>query len=137
MGTHGKKAEIVPKVVYAPVSVGQLVDQISILELKTRFITAPEKAANIARELSCLKQVAAEYELALDDADYRELKNANKILWSAEDAIREKERASQFDDEFIALARQIYRTNDKRAAIKRRISTTHFSYIAEEKQYLE
>ncbi len=125
------------KLIYSPISVGQLFDQISILEIKNEKIKDEEKTANIKRELKLLKGLAAEEGLQLDTAYYYELKSVNKKLWKIEDIIREKERAKEFDIEFIELARSIYHINDRRSAIKRKINLAYSSEIIEEKQYAE
>ncbi len=125
------------KLIYSPISVGQLFDQISILEIKNEKIKDEEKTANIKRELKLLKGLAAEEGLQLDTEYYYELKSVNKKLWKIEDIIREKERAKEFDIEFIELARSIYHINDRRSAIKRKINLAYSSEIIEEKQYAE
>ncbi len=122
----------------APISVGELVDKISILEIKAAAITDPAKQANVMRELAALeavrrREVAALPELA---ALYAELKSANRTLWQIEDEIRERERGGQFDERFIELARSVYRINDRRAVLKRRINELTGSEIVEEKSYV-
>lgn len=121
-----------------PVSVGELLDKISILELKMAAAAGdPAKRANVGRELAALdsvrsEQVAASAELS---ALYGELQSVNRSLWEIEDAIREHERAGHFDARFIELARSVYRENDRRAAIKRRINDLTGSELVEEKIY--
>ncbi len=122
----------------APISVGELVDKISILEIKAAAITDPAKQANVMRELAALeavrrREVAALPELA---ALYAELKSANRTLWQIEDEIRAHERDGRFDERFIELARNVYRTNDQRAVLKRRINELTGSEIVEEKSYV-
>ena len=121
-----------------PVSVGELLDKISILEIKAEVITDPAGQANVMRELAALdairgQEVAASPELA---ALYAELQAVNRSLWRVEDDIRAVERAGRFDDGFIALARRVYRDNDRRAALKRRINELTGSEIVEEKSYV-
>lgn len=121
-----------------PVSVGELLDKISILEIKAEVITDPARQANVMRELTALdairgREVAASPELA---ALYAELQAVNRSLWRVEDDIRAVERAGRFDDGFIALARRVYRDNDRRAALKRRINELTGSEIIEEKSYV-
>jgi uncharacterized protein DUF6165 len=121
-----------------PISVGELLDKISILEIKAEAIIDPAKQANVMRELAALdavrrREVAALPELAVLCA---ELKAANRALWQIEDEIRERERAGLFDDGFIELARGVYRTNDRRAVLKRRINELTRSEIVEEKSYV-
>ena len=121
-----------------PISVGELLDKISILEIKAEAIADPAKQAHVMRELALLEavrehEVAAMPELA---ALYVELKSANQALWQIEDEIRERERSGQFDGGFIELARSVYRTNDRRAVLKRRINQMTGSEIVEEKSYV-
>ena len=121
----------------APVSVGELLDKISILELKAELIAEPAARANVGRELAALeavrrRQVAPAAGL---EALSAELKVVNRRLWQIEDAIRRHERAQRFDGEFIALARSVYRENDRRAALKRAINELTGSAIVEEKSY--
>ena len=122
----------------APISVGELLDKISILEIKAEAISDPAKQANVMRELAALeavrrREIAAMPELA---ALYAELKTANRTLWQIEDEIRAHERGGQFDERFIDLARGVYRTNDRRAVLKRRINELTGSEIVEEKSYV-
>ena len=121
-----------------PISVGELLDKISILEIKAAAITAPAKQANLMRELAALeavrrREVAATPELA---ALYTELKSVNQTLWQIEDEIRQRECRGQFDERFIELARGVYRTNDRRAVLKRRLNELTGSEIVEEKFYV-
>lgn len=121
----------------APISVGELIDKISILEIKVEAIAEPAKRANVRRELAALdavrrREVPAIPELA---ALYGELKLVNRRLWDIEDALREHERAGRFDAVFVELARAVYRENDRRAALKRRINELTGSEIVEEKSY--
>jgi hypothetical protein len=121
-----------------PISVGELLDKISILEIKAEAITDPAKQANVMRELAALdalreREVAAMPEL---DALFAELQAVNRALWRIEDDIRAIERAGQFDERFIELARGVYRTNDRRAVVKRRINELTGSEIVEEKSYV-
>ena len=121
-----------------PISVGELLDKISILELKERAIGDPARRANVTRERVALdavrrREVAALPELA---TLYAELKSANRALWQIEDEIRERERDGRFDAGFIELARSVYRTNDRRAVVKRRINELTGSEIVEEKSYV-
>ncbi len=121
-----------------PISVGELLDKISILEIKAEAITEPAKHANVMRELAALemvrrREIAAVAELP---ALYTELKSVNLALWRIEDEIREHERDGQFDDRFIELARGVYRNNDRRALVKRRINQLTGSELVEEKSYV-
>jgi capsule polysaccharide export protein KpsE/RkpR len=121
-----------------PISVGELLDKISILELKAEAIADPAKHANVMHELALLDavrqcEVAAAPELA---ALYAELKSVNRALWQTEDELREHERGGQFDGRFIEFARSVYRDNDRRAVLKRRINQLTCSEIVEEKSYV-
>ncbi len=121
-----------------PISVGELFDKISILELKEAAIADPARRANVTRERAALaavrrREVEATPEL---EALYAELREVNRRLWETEDGLRQCERAAQFDDHFVKLARSVYRDNDRRALIKRRINELTGSDIVEEKSYL-
>ena len=121
-----------------PISVGELFDKISILEIKAAAISDPAKHRNVMRELAALeavrrREIAAMPELA---ALYAELKSANRALWQIEDEIRERERVAVFDEGFVELARNVYRTNDRRALLKRRINELTGSDLVEEKSYV-
>lgn len=121
-----------------PISVGELLDKISILEIKAAAIADPAKHANVTHELAALdavrrREVAEVPELA---ALCAELKSVNLALWRIEDQIREHERDGQFDDRFIELARSVYRNNDRRALVKRRINELTGSELIEEKSYV-
>jgi uncharacterized small protein (DUF1192 family) len=125
--------------ILAPVSVGELLDKITILQIKTERIRAPEKRALAAQELEELNHTR-ELHVAHSDEVARhvdELKLVNEALWEIEDGIRLKEKAAEFDGEFIALARSVYRTNDRRAEIKRTLNTLLGSTIVEVKEYDE
>lgn len=119
------------------VSWGELIDKITILEIKNQRITSSEALTNVVKELSYLSG-AADTHLKGNPA-LQELKNGlssvNQKLWQVEDDLREKEKSKQFDDEFIGLARSVYRLNDERAAIKRQINASLHSEIVEEKSY--
>jgi hypothetical protein len=118
------------------VSVGEILDKISILKIKSSHISDKDKLKNINRELNYL-----EFECELGKIDfngselYSKLYNINKELWDIEDTIRDKERNKEFDSEFIELARSVYITNDKRAEIKKEINLMYKSFFIEEKSY--
>jgi hypothetical protein len=118
------------------VSHGELADKVTILSIKARKVSDPGKRANIKRELSILSRRLKSLGLSASDPLYRELLSANEELWDIEDAIRRKEAAGIFDDEFIRLARAVYQRNDCRAAIKRRIDESTGSPLIEEKEYV-
>lgn len=120
-----------------PVSVGELLDKISILLIKSQRIHDPAKLKNIRRELDALNDVWAASGLQ-DDETRRlatELKSVNGRLWEIEDDIRDAEANSDFGPGFIALARSVYRKNDERAALKRAINEHSGSALIEEKSY--
>ncbi len=126
---------------HAPISLGELVDKITILEIKTENIADAAKLSNVRRELDALSRVLAG---ALNAAQMgelapmkEELRAVNEKLWTIEDDIRDCERREQFSAEFIALARAVYHVNDERAAIKKRINTHFGSALVEEKSYQE
>lgn len=121
----------------APVSWGELIDKIAILEIKAARIADPAKLANVKRELGALTAVLdAEGETPAALADLaRELKQVNETLWQIEDDIRACEAGRDFSARFVELARSVYRANDKRAALKRRINELMGSDIVEEKSY--
>jgi Family of unknown function (DUF6165) len=120
-----------------PVSWGELVDKITILEIKADLLSSQSARENVKRELARLVAIWEPVERENRNAAGLKvaLKHANKTLWQIEDGVREKEAQKCFDDEFIALARAVYRTNDERARIKRQINTLLKSEIVEEKQY--
>jgi hypothetical protein len=120
-----------------PLSWGELLDKISILQIKAERVRAADALKNITTELDHLSAIAATRlrgDEELQDA-CRRLKAINERLWEIEDRIREKERAQSFDADFVALARSVYHANDERAAIKREINVHTNSELIEEKQY--
>lgn len=122
----------------APVSWGELIDKITILEIKSARLSAPEALANVRRELAALEAAAAPLAGDAELAGLRaELAQVNGVLWDIEDRIREKEAAKDFGVEFVELARSVYRTNDRRAALKREINGLTGSELVEEKSYAD
>jgi hypothetical protein len=118
------------------VSWGELVDKLTILEIKERRLSAPDAVANVRRELAALNTVLGSLQPPDGLAALKEaLVAVNESLWEIEDKIRAKEAASSFDQEFIDLARSVYFNNDKRAALKREINLLLKSDLIEEKQY--
>jgi len=120
-----------------PISLGELLDKIVILEIKEERIADEAKVANVKNELRMLRElrppvVCSNPEIA---SWLQQLREANVDLWELEDRIRDKERAGDFGTEFIEIARQIYRTNDKRAHAKKMINVVCGSTIVEEKSY--
>ena len=120
-----------------PVSVGEVLDKITILQIKLAHISDAAKRVNIQNELDALLPLVAGDAFATDQMQglMAELKAVNKALWDIEDDIREKEAAKSFDAEFIRLARAVYVTNDKRAEIKKQINLATGSALIEEKSY--
>ena len=123
--------------IQVPVSYGELIDKITILEIKSRQMTDPAKLANVRNELDQLNATwSAHPAAATDIADERaRLLAVNETLWDIEDRIRLKEKAQAFDQEFIELARAVYFRNDERAAVKREINLKLGSQLVEEKSY--
>ncbi|SCM76646.1 conserved hypothetical protein [uncultured Pleomorphomonas sp.] len=120
-----------------PTSWGEVVDKITILEIKKKNMTEERALLNVEKELAMLSGMvenAIAGDPVLSDMK-RELLEINSRLWVIEDRIREKEADRAFDEEFIELARSVYRTNDLRAAVKRRINIHLSSEILEEKSY--
>lgn len=119
------------------VSVGEIVDKISILEIKLDKVRDLNKLVNIRKEYSLLKTDMESLGITNKSKNFVELKAINLEIWNVEDAIRLKELAKDFGDEFIRLARDVYFKNDRRAAIKRKINHDHDSLIVEEKEYTD
>ena len=118
-----------------PVSLGELIDKITILEIKKEHIQENKKLRNINKELGSLKKILLDANLHIDSKLINQLKKVNNILWKIEDEIRIKENDKEFDNEFIKLARSVYKENDKRALIKEEINYTYHSELIEEKYY--
>ena len=116
---------------------GELIDKITILQIKSERMTDPAKVANVRVELNLLESTWRESAHGKADiaAEWDALKKINEKLWVVEDDIRDKERAKEFDAKFIELARAVYVINDERAAVKRQINTKLGSRIVEEKSY--
>lgn len=123
--------------IQVPVSYGELIDKITILEIKSQHITDAAKLANIRTELDLLNATWAAHPASANDisVEKAELLAVNQALWTIEDDIRIKEKAKTFDQGFVELARAVYVTNDKRAAIKRDINVRLGSALVEEKSY--
>jgi len=120
--------------VLCPVSVGEIVDKVSILEIKTKSIVDAQKLANVHHEYNIL---IGQYKDILDrfSLRYGELYTVNFELWNVEDRLRDMERKRSFGPDFVSLARSVYRLNDKRAAIKLLINLESGSNIVEQKSY--
>ncbi|WNL47959.1 DUF6165 family protein [Dyella sp. BiH032] len=123
--------------IQVPVSFGELIDKITILEIKSKQMTDPAKLANVRNELDQLNATWSAHSASKTDiADERaRLLKVNELLWDIEDRIRLKEKAQAFDQEFIELARAVYFRNDERAAVKREINLKLGSQLVEEKSY--
>ncbi len=120
-----------------PVSPGEVLDKITILEIKSERMTDPEKVANVGVELALLKETWNETIRDTEEIQklHTQLKKINEALWEIEDDIRDKERAKEFDKRFIELARAVYVTNDRRSEIKKQLNLHLGSEIIEEKSY--
>ncbi len=119
------------------ISVGEFLDKLTILEIKSERISDAGKLNNINNELAMLKNIWAGSSYAGEniDSDIQALKEINEELWDIEDEIRDKEAKNEFDEKFIELARSVYIKNDTRALIKRRLNINLNSGIVEEKSY--
>ena len=126
-----------PMSLLVPTAPGEFLDKLTILEIKADRIRDAAKLANVGRELAALRATWAASPLAARDVTVlvAQLRAVNEKLWEIEDAIREKEAARAFDAEFIELARSVYRTNDRRAALKRELNVLLGSELIEEKSY--
>ena len=120
--------------ILAPISIGELIDKITILEIKQIYMTGI-KLKNINKEMKLLKNILQDKNLEINIDLIKNLKKINKKLWEIEDNIRIKESNQEFDEEFIKLARSVYIENDKRASIKKEINQTYNSDLVEEKSY--
>ena len=118
-------------------SPGEFLDKLTILEIKSERMSDPAKLANVRRELELLRATWQASPLGARDVSAlkTQLRAVNEALWEIEDRIREKEAAAAFDAEFVDLARSVYRTNDRRAAIKRELNVLLGSDLVEEKSY--
>ena len=123
--------------IQVPVSFGELIDKMTILEIKSKQMTDPAKLANVRNELDQLADTWSAHPASKTDiTDERaRLLAVNELLWDIEDRIRLKEKAQAFDQEFIELARAVYFRNDERAAVKREINLKLGSQLVEEKSY--
>jgi hypothetical protein len=120
-----------------PGSVGELFDKITILTIKAERIGDPERLRNVHNELGLLRSLAATCEPMAPEAMrlVSELQSINESLWAVEDELRDCERRQAFGAEFIRLARAVYATNDRRAAVKKQINILCGSQVIEEKNY--
>jgi hypothetical protein len=121
-----------------PVSVGELIDKLSILHIKQTKITDPEKLEHINKEFKLLYNFSSVY---LNNEEiiklYHELVDTNSKLWEIEDMLRVIETQKNFDSKFIELSRLVYKTNDNRFIIKNKINQLTNSEIREQKDYVK
>ena len=123
--------------IHVPVSPGEVLDKITILEIKSERMSDAKKVANVRVELELLQETWAssvEEDSVIVDL-HAQLKEINEALWEIEDDIRDKERAKEFDERFIELARSVYFTNDRRSQVKKDLNLHLGSEIIEEKSY--
>lgn len=123
--------------IQVPVSPGEVLDKITILEIKSERMSDPDKLANVRAELALLQET---WSKAVREDDvvrglHAQLREINEALWVIEDDIRDKERVKEFDQRFIELARAVYFTNDRRSAVKKQLNLHLGSQIIEEKSY--
>jgi hypothetical protein len=120
---------------YSQISIGELLDKISILKIKVKKLCDKEKKQHVSHELNILLTEAEDIPNSIDWIN--KLALINSSLWDIEDEIREKEKLKQFDDKFIQLARSVYFTNDKRFDVKNEINNFYNSDVKEQKSYEE
>jgi len=118
----------------APISLGELIDKITILQIKTQHLQGTARE-NVKKELEALETILNNLQLNIDTTLIQRLKEVNQDLWQTEDAIRDQERQESFGKTFIHLARSVYQQNDRRAAIKKELNITYGSAFVEEKSY--
>jgi transcriptional regulator of nitric oxide reductase len=136
-GTAATSRRTTMENIHVPVSPGEVLDKITILEIKSERMSDPEKVANVRVELALLQETWSQA-VAEDDVIrelHAQLKEINEGLWEIEDDIRDKERVKQFDARFIELARSVYFTNDRRSEVKKKLNLHLGSQIIEEKSY--
>jgi Family of unknown function (DUF6165) len=121
---------------HVPISWGELIDKITILEIKVERLAAEQAKTNAAKELNLLREIAGPV-LARDEiqSPVARLKLLNENLWEIEDRIRDCERTGNFESGFIELARSVYKRNDERGAVKRELNLALGSELIEEKSY--
>jgi chromosome segregation ATPase len=127
--------------IYIPVSIGELIDKITILEIKSKKIKSLKEKSSLKKELKLLEKILKKIVKKHKEnknqikAEKNNLKKINKLLWSLEDSIRIKEKNKSFDNEFISISRNIYTANDERFKIKSRINKLYKSNLKEYKYY--
>ena len=120
--------------ILAPISLGELIDRITILQIKSRHLSGTA-LENVVNQLRALEATLDGLNLGIHPELVQQLKAVNAGLWNIENEIREKERSQDFGDAFIRLARSVYQQNDRRAVIKKEINTAYGSVFVEEKTY--
>ena len=120
--------------ILAPLSLGELIDKITILQIKTQHLQGAA-LENVIQELDALESTLSNLPLYIEVSLVQQLKEVNQDLWKIEDDIRDQERQQAFGETFIQLARSVYKQNDRRAAIKREINLAYGSALTEEKSY--
>lgn len=120
--------------IQAPISLGELIDKITILQIKTKHLKEIA-LKNVEKELLALQDTLNALDLQIDATLIQRLKEVNIDLWQIEDEIRDKERTKDFGEDFVQLARSVYQKNDQRADIKKQINTAYGSDLIEEKTY--
>lgn len=121
-----------------PISVGELIDRITILKIKSERISDENKLTMVEKELKLLLEILTNLDFEKKiTSQMSELKEVNEILWEVEDKIREKEKDGEFDEEFISLARRVYKTNDRRNIVKNSINAILNSEFFEIKSYTD
>lgn len=123
--------------ILTPVSIGELIDKITILEIKAERIADPAKLTNVRAELDGLLPLWEDQHQAQPDlgALKDQLKTINERMWDIQDQLRDKEAAQVFDEAFVKLARGVYQTNGERVQVKNEINRLAGSHLVEEKQY--
>jgi protein subunit release factor A len=117
-------------------SIGEVVDKLTILDIKLEKMTDQQKLKNIRKEHELLEKELSKIKITSDSAEFKNLREVNERLWEIEDKIRIKEAKKEFDEGFVKLARSVYFENDKRAEIKREINLKYGSELVEEKEYV-
>jgi len=120
--------------ILAPISLGELIDKITILQIKTTQLQGTS-LENVRKELEALESILNNLKINIDTTLIQRLKEVNQDLWKIEDDIRDQDRKKTYGETFIRLARSVYQQNDRRAAIKKEINTTYGSAFVEEKSY--
>lgn len=127
-------SKVKPLLILAPVSLGELIDKITILEIKAQLLSGQARR-NVTRELEALQTALAPHSIQIETKLQKQLKATNLELWGIEEALRTKEKEQDFGADFICLARSVYQVNDRRAAIKKQINRLYNSFLVEEKSY--